>query len=144
MPLCSMNSESEPRAASSCGVSVSKRPGLRASAPTGRVCCCSVLAAVPEKPLFLFHFPYRHNLNPHSVSFEGLPLGESDDFPCLQPVTEEAVIKPPISRSTLSSFNVQQTCISSATRSPFSQRSRIPSIHRSRISRPLLQVFSLS
>ena len=40
-------------------------------------------------------------------------------FPCLQPVTEEAAIKPPISRSTLSSFNVQQTCISSATRSPF-------------------------
>ena len=37
MPLCSMNSESEPRAASSCGVSVSKRPELRASAPTGRV-----------------------------------------------------------------------------------------------------------
>lgn len=36
MPLCSMNNESEPRAASSCGVSVSKRPGLRASAPTGR------------------------------------------------------------------------------------------------------------
>ena len=30
--------------------------------------------------LFLFHFPYRHNLNPYSVSFEGLPLGESDDF----------------------------------------------------------------
>ena len=80
MPLCSMNSESEPRAASSCGVLVSKRPELRASAPTGRVCCCSVLAAVPEKPLFLFHFPYRHNLNPYSVSFEGLPLGESDDF----------------------------------------------------------------
>ena len=38
MPLCSMNSESEPRAASSCGVLVSKRPELRASAPTGRVC----------------------------------------------------------------------------------------------------------
>ena len=32
-----MNCESEPRAASSRGVSVSKRPGLRASAPTGRV-----------------------------------------------------------------------------------------------------------
>ena len=40
-------------------------------------------------------------------------------FPSLQPVTEVAAIKPPISRSTLSSFNVQQTCISSATRSPF-------------------------
>ena len=75
-----MNSESEPRAANSCGVLVSNRPGLRASAPTGRVCCCSVLAAVPEKPLILFHFPYRHNLNPYSVSFEGLSLGESDDF----------------------------------------------------------------
>lgn len=37
MPLYSMNCESEPRAASSRGVSVSKRPGLRASAPTGRV-----------------------------------------------------------------------------------------------------------
>ena len=34
-------------------------------------------------------------------------------------VTEEAAVKPPISRSTLSSFNVQQTCISSATCSPF-------------------------
>ena len=30
--------------------------------------------------LFLFHLPYRHNLNPYPVSFEGLPLGESDDF----------------------------------------------------------------
>ena len=30
--------------------------------------------------LFLFHLPYRHNLNPYAVSFEGLPLGESDDF----------------------------------------------------------------
>lgn len=119
MPLYSMNSESEPRAASSCGVSVSKRPGLRASAPTGRVCCCSVLGSCPRKAPFLFHLPYRHNLNPYSVSFEGFSLGESDDFPCLQPVTEEAAIKPPISRSTLSSFNVQQTCISSATRSPF-------------------------
>ena len=52
MPLCSMNSESEPRAASSCGVSVSKRPGLRASAPTGRVCCCSVLGSCPRKAPF--------------------------------------------------------------------------------------------
>ena len=47
-----MNSESEPRAASSCGVSVSKRPGLRASAPTGRVCCCSVLSSCPRKAPF--------------------------------------------------------------------------------------------
>ena len=30
--------------------------------------------------LFLFHLPYRHNLNPYSVSFEGLSLGGSDDF----------------------------------------------------------------
>lgn len=38
MPLCSINSESEPRAASSRGVSVSKRPGLRVSAlQAGRV-----------------------------------------------------------------------------------------------------------
>ena len=52
MPLCSMNNESEPRAASSCGVSVSKRPGLRASAPTGRVCCCSVLGSCPRRAPF--------------------------------------------------------------------------------------------
>ena len=119
MPLCSMNNESEPRAASSCGVSVSKRPGLRASALQAGCVAARYLAAVPEKPLFLFHLPYRHNLNPYSVSFEGLPLGEMMIFPCLQPVTEEAAIKPPISRSTLSSFNVQQTCISSATCSRF-------------------------
>lgn len=119
MPLCSMNSESEPRAASSRGVSVSKRPGLRASAPTGRVCCCSVLAAVPEKPLFLFHLPYRHNLNPYSVSFEGLSLGESDDFSLFAACNGGGSYQAPISRSTLSSFNVQQTCISSTTHSPF-------------------------
>ena len=80
MPLCSMNNESEPRAASSCGVSVSKRPGLRASALQAVCVAARYLAAVPEKPLFLFHLPYRHNLNPYSVSFEGLSLGESDDF----------------------------------------------------------------
>ena len=27
-----------------------------------------------------FHLPYRHNINPCPISFEGLPLGESDDF----------------------------------------------------------------
>ena len=75
-----MNNESEPRAASSCGVSVSKRPGLRASALQAGCVAARYLAAVPEKPLFLFHLPYRHNLNPYSVSFEGLSLGESDDF----------------------------------------------------------------
>ena len=80
MPLCSMNNESEPRAASSCGVSVSKRPGLRASALQAGCVAARYLAAVPEKPLFLFHLPYRYNLNPYSVSFEGLSLGESDDF----------------------------------------------------------------
>ena len=119
MPLCSMNNESEPRAASSCGVSVSKRPGLRASALQAGCVAARYLAAVPEKPLFLFHLPYRYNLNPYSVSFEGLSLGESDDFSLFAACNGGGSYQAPISRSTLSSFNVQQTCISSTTHSPF-------------------------
>ena len=119
MPLYSMNCESEPRAASSRGVSVSKRPGLRASALQAG-CVAARYWQLSQKS------PFSYSISHIGITSILIPSRSKVSrwekvmiFPCLQPVTEEAAIKPPISRSTLSSFNVQQTCISSATRSPF-------------------------
>lgn len=95
MPLCSMNSESEPRAASSCGVSVSKRPGLRTSAlQTG--CVAARYWQLSQKS------PFSYSISHIGITSILIPSRSKDSrwekvmiFPCLQPVTEEAAIKPP-------------------------------------------------
>ncbi len=95
--------------------------------------------------LFLYHLPYWHNLNPYSVSFEDLSLGESDDFSLFATCNRGGSYQ----ASYLSFYVIIIQCPAdlyqlSYTLALFHNEVAFLLIHRSRISRPLLQVFSLS